>query len=98
MPKLYSSNNNLLAFSSLWQLVNSHMTIATVGWPETRFSLYLQSQLVSSTPVKCLTVAQAAAEHEQLVGQLQVKSLLTFACLPKGHTTPSSQIPGLAIQ
>ena len=42
----------------------------SVPWP-------VQSRLVSTTPVKTLTVAQAAAEHEQLVGQLQV-DLLCF--------------------
>ncbi|CAL8467524.1 g7062 [Coccomyxa elongata] len=46
---------------------------AQMGLPDIVIPIQLGclSQLVSSTPVKCLTVAQAAAEHEQLVGQLQ---------------------------
>ncbi|EIE24528.1 hypothetical protein COCSUDRAFT_61958 [Coccomyxa subellipsoidea C-169] len=37
---------------------------------------HTQNRLVSSTPVRSLTVAQAAAEHEQLVGQLQALAAL----------------------
>ena len=33
----------------------------------------LQGDLVSKHPVNSLTVAQAVAEHEQLLGQLKVK-------------------------
>ncbi len=40
----------------------------------------LQGDLVSKHPVNSLTVAQAVAEHEQLLGQLKVKFRPSKAC------------------